>query len=126
MDNISAQNSAPTHKSRYRRDTYALQVQAFLNAADEVDVDEETIEDILDGYEGKIDLLEEEDVDVVVSSANSVPPAYIGRTEEHVQLEDDADESDEAEDDPEAQLEQLADEEEGKFSVGAANLRIRG
>ncbi|KZP30481.1 DHS-like NAD/FAD-binding domain-containing protein [Athelia psychrophila] len=108
--NGSAQNANSTEKSRYRREAYASQVQAFINAADEVDIDEETIDDILDGFDGEIDAMEEGGSDVdVESAANASAPAGLDGTES----EDEADaESDGAEEDPDAQLEQLSDEEE--------------
>lgn len=112
--NGSAQNANSTEKSRYRREAYASQVQAFINAADEVDIDEETINDILDGFDGEIDAMEEGGSDVdVESAANASAPAGLDGTES----EDEADaESDGAEEDPDAQLEQLSDEEEGKVA----------
>jgi NAD-dependent histone deacetylase SIR2 len=41
-------------KSKPQRDVYALQVQAFLDAADEVDIDQEIATDILQGFDGDL------------------------------------------------------------------------
>jgi hypothetical protein len=39
-------------------------VQGFLDASDEVDIDQEIVDDILDGFDGYLNDCEEEDVDV--------------------------------------------------------------
>ena len=51
-------------RSSRRRQAHVLQVQAFLNAADEVDIDEEVENDLLDGLEGDLNLSNEIEVDI--------------------------------------------------------------
>lgn len=52
---------------------YALQVQAFLDAAEAVDVDADVVEDLLEGFVGDIHSDSNDDTDVV-----DVGPAYYG------------------------------------------------
>jgi hypothetical protein len=67
LDTSGTVNSLPSGSfliSKRWRETYALQVQAFLDASDEVDMDEEIAEDILEGFDGYLDDNEEGDVDI--------------------------------------------------------------
>lgn len=61
---MNSSQSDPLPKSKRWRETHALQVQAFLDASDEVDIDEETAEDILQGFDGYLAESEGEDVDI--------------------------------------------------------------
>lgn len=61
---MSSVQSDSFPKSKRSRETHALQVQAFLDASDEVDIDEEIAEDILQGFDGYLDDGEGEDVDI--------------------------------------------------------------
>lgn len=51
-------------KLKRQRETYSLQVRAFLDAADEVDIDQDVATDILEGFEGDINDDEGNEVDV--------------------------------------------------------------
>ncbi|KAF7983747.1 hypothetical protein HWV62_19721 [Athelia sp. TMB] len=107
--NGSAKSSLSEKPSKYRREAYALQVQAFINAADEVDIDEEIIDDILDGFDGPIRGLDGDDVDVE-SEENCNAPAGADTSEQ----EEEADaEPEGSEEDPDDERDRLADQEEG-------------
>ena len=73
MNLSTALSSEPTHditqpssrdpaspKSKRQREVYALQVQAFLDAADEVDINEEIAMDILQGFDGSLHIGEDD------------------------------------------------------------------
>ncbi|KII87275.1 hypothetical protein PLICRDRAFT_177046 [Plicaturopsis crispa FD-325 SS-3] len=47
---MATTSSSPSPRLSAKQTLYALQVRAFLNAAEDVDVDEETIDDLLDGF----------------------------------------------------------------------------
>lgn len=47
----SANNTAMEDPQQRKSEIHALQVHAFLDAADEVDVDNDTVEDLLEGLE---------------------------------------------------------------------------
>jgi hypothetical protein len=50
---MQAETSSSANPPPRRSPVYELQLQAFLDAADDVDVDEDVLEDLLDGFEGE-------------------------------------------------------------------------
>lgn len=107
--NTLSEHTSPLPKSNRRHAVHALQVQAFLDAADEVDIDQEIVDDILQGFNGKLNIGEDGDVDIE-SNVNPSP-------EDATIPEDGANEDDweGADDDSQTELEELTREEEGKI-----------
>ena len=56
---------------------HVLQVQAFVNAADEVDIDDEIAKDLLDGLEGDINLGDEIEVDIEDDQDSGLNPVAL-------------------------------------------------
>jgi len=78
--------SAPAHevarslpgasqKSKRQREVYTLQVQAFLDAADEVDIDQDIAADILQGFDGDLNNGIYDEVDVEANRESSTGAA---------------------------------------------------
>ena len=63
QDPLTLEDGALNRSTRRRR-AHILQVQAFLNASDEVDIDEDIEKDLLDGLESDLDLGDEIEVDI--------------------------------------------------------------
>ena len=66
------------HPSARSQRIYATQVRAFLEAAEVVDVDPDTIEDILDGFDGTVtleDVDEDEEVETHMRQDNGQDPS---------------------------------------------------
>jgi hypothetical protein len=82
----SRDSSSP--KSERQREVYALQVQAFLDAADEVDIDEETAMDILQGFDGDLHIGEDDEVNVEVDGEPNTS-TEINELDENWESEDD-------------------------------------
>lgn len=104
-------DGAPSQSTR-RRQAHALQVQAFLNAADEVDIDEEIAEDLLDGLEGDINFGDEIEVDIEDDNEDSGLDPEVPLDVETDGTVDGIPEDGEEDDGPEA----AAIEEEGAYS----------
>jgi hypothetical protein len=49
-ESSAASPEPPSRSSKQRRTIYALQVRAFLGASEEVDIDAETVQDLLEGF----------------------------------------------------------------------------
>lgn len=127
LDPTSDPNSSTTpaprqdpsfYKSKRKREVFARQVQAFLDASDEVDIDQEIVDDILQGFDGELHF----DGDVEVDIEDDNEPG----TEARFNLENEDDDGIELEKDDNEDASDLdVSQEEGKSYLAFVFPRMR-
>lgn len=107
-------------KSKRQREVHALQVRAFLDAADEVDIDQEIAVDILEGFDGDAGGADfDDEVDVEADEESSTGTALVNTPEN----DDDDEDWEGADDDDSSEADML--EEKGEVSVIFSSIFVR-